>query len=46
MKLDGIAEIKNLKFDIRNRKLIIIHTGNLEAIEDAIIDLNLGGKRF
>ena len=44
MKLDGIQEIKKLEFDLSKRKLTVYHTGNLEAIEDAILDLNLGGK--
>ncbi len=46
MKLDEIQEIKNLGFDILNRKLTVIHTGKLEEIENAIIDLKLGGKRI
>jgi Co/Zn/Cd efflux system component len=46
MKLDGISEIKNLEFDIPNRKLTVTHTGKLELIENSIIDLKLGGKRL
>jgi Co/Zn/Cd efflux system component len=46
MKLDEIQEIKNLEFDIPNRKLTVLHTGKLEEIESAIIDLKLGGKRI
>ena len=45
IKLDGIREIKNLDFDIPNRKLIVFHDGNLESIEHSIVDLSLGGKR-
>jgi Co/Zn/Cd efflux system component len=44
MKLDGIASIKNLDFDIPNRKLTVFHLGSLDRIENAIISLNLGGK--
>lgn len=46
MKLDGISEIKNLEFDIPNRKLTVFHTGELELIESSILELNLGGKRL
>ena len=46
MKLDGISAIKNLEFDISNRILAIYHMGNLEEIEDSVLDLNLGGKRL
>jgi Co/Zn/Cd efflux system component len=43
MKLDGISSIVHLDFDIPNRKLTVFHTGELPQIEQAIIDLNLGG---
>lgn len=46
MKLDEIPEIKNLEFDIPNRKLTVIHTGKLKEIESSVIDLKLGGKRL
>ena len=46
LKLDGIGEIKNLDFDIPNRQLTVFHEGELDKIEDSIIDLNLGGKRL
>ena len=46
LKLDGIEEIKNLDFDIPNRKLAVYHDGRLEEIESSILDLNLGGKRI
>lgn len=46
IKLDGIPEIKNLDFDIPNRRLTVFHDGQLESIESSIIDLNLGGKRL
>ncbi len=41
MKLDGISGVKNLEFDIPNRILAVYHTGNLEKIEDSVLDLNL-----
>jgi Co/Zn/Cd efflux system component len=44
MKLDGIAAIKNLDFDISNRKLTIFHIGAIDQIEHSITELNLGGK--
>lgn len=45
LKLDGIAEIKNLDFDIPKRQLTVFHEGRIEPIEDAIADLNLGARR-
>lgn len=45
LNLDVISEIKNLDFDIANRKLTVFHTGNLSEIESSILELNLGGKR-
>lgn len=46
MKLDGILSIRNLDFDIPNRQLTVFHTNDLDLIEKAIRDLNLGGKRI
>jgi len=46
MKLNEISGIKNLEFDIPNRKLFVFHNGQLELIEESIIALNLGGKRL
>ncbi|MDO6760574.1 cation transporter [Tamlana sp. 2_MG-2023] len=46
MKLDGIQEIKNLDFDIPNRKLAVFHSGNTSEIEKVIAELNLGGKKI
>ncbi|MGQ8335018.1 cation transporter [Sunxiuqinia sp. A32] len=46
MKLDGIAGIKNLEFDIPNRKLTVFHSGEIEQIEKSIYELNLGGKKL
>lgn len=45
MKLDGISSIANLDFDLANRKLIVFHGGQLDQIEQSIVELNLGGKR-
>ena len=46
MKLDGISGIKNLDFDITNRKLTVFHDGQTDQIEKSIIDLKLGGKKI
>ncbi len=46
IKLEGIAEIKSLDFDIPNRKLTVFHDGQVEEIENSIADLNLGGSRL
>lgn len=46
LKLDGIREIKNLDFDIPNRRLFVFHDGRLEQIESSIADLNLGGRHL
>jgi len=46
MKLDGIHEIKNLDFDIPNRKLTVFHNGQADQIENSIIELKLGGKKI
>jgi Co/Zn/Cd efflux system component len=46
MKLDGISGIKNLDFDIPNRKLTIFHNGQIDQIKKSVYELNLGGKRI
>jgi len=46
MKLDGILSIKNLDFDIPNRKLTIFHSGQIDQIEKSILELNLGGQKL
>ena len=46
MKLDGIASIANLDFDIANRKLTVFHSGETDLIEKSVIELNLGGKKI
>ena len=45
LRLDGIAEIKHLAFDIPQRRLTVHHEGRLNEIESSIGDLNLGGTR-
>jgi len=44
LKLDEIAAVKHLDFDIPQRKLTVFHLGNTEPIERAIQALNLGGQ--
>ena len=46
MKLDGISSIASLAFDIRNRKLIVFHNGEIDKIEKSVFELNLGGKKI
>ncbi|CAM3703103.1 putative membrane protein [Flavobacterium saliperosum S13] len=46
LKLDGLSGIKNLDFDIPNRKLTIVHDGNSEEIEKSISSLNLGARKL
>ena len=46
MKLDGISSIKNLDFDIPNRKLTVFHSGEIDQIEKSVLELKLGGKKI
>ena len=46
MKLDGISSIENLDFDIPNRKLTVFHNGEIDQIEQSVLELNLGGKKI
>ena len=46
MKLDEIAAVKRLEFDIPNRLLTVFHTGGLEKIEQSVLALNLDSKRL
>ena len=46
IKLDGISSIKNLNFDIPNRKLCVFHNGEIDQIERSIIELNLGAQKL
>ena len=45
MKLSDFSTIKNLDFDISNRKLTIFHTDKLNDIENALIELQLGSQK-
>ena len=45
LKLDGLAEIKNLDFDIPSRELTVFHDGGLQSIEESIAELSLGDRR-
>lgn len=44
MKLDGVDGIRQLKFEIENRKLIIFHTGENEEITKHLENLKLGAN--
>jgi len=46
LKLGEFSGIKNLEFDIPNRKLIVFHNGQIDQIERSIIELNLGGEKL
>jgi len=46
MKLDGISSIKNLDFDIPNRKLSVYYDGEIDQIERSIFELNLGAQKI
>ncbi len=41
MKLEGIDSIRQLSFDIPQRKLTVFHTGEVETFEQSIHDLKL-----
>lgn len=44
MKLEGISSIKNLKFDIPNRKLSVFHNGQINLITKSIDQLDLSSQ--
>jgi len=44
MKMEGISGIKNLVFDIENRKLTIFHAEENPEIEKRLKELNLGAE--
>jgi Co/Zn/Cd efflux system component len=46
IKLNGISGLKNLDFDIPNRKLTVYHEGQIDLIEKSISELNLGEKKL
>ena len=43
-KLEGFSSVKNLVFDIENRKLEVYHSGDVDEIHQAISQLKLGDK--
>lgn len=45
MKLEGLSVIKNLVFDIENRKLTVFHSEETPEIEQRLKELNLGAER-
>ncbi|MGK0324586.1 MAG: hypothetical protein ACJAR4_002640, partial [Psychroserpens sp.] len=45
MKLDGVTTIKNLEFDIANRRLSVFHIGMSYEIENSLSELKLGSRR-
>lgn len=44
MKLDGMAAIKHLEFDLPNRKLHVVHHNDAEEILRLLIPLNFGAS--
>jgi len=46
LKLNEISSIKNLDFDIPNRILSVIHSGEIDRIEHSINELNLGARKL
>lgn len=46
IKLDGISDIANLEFDLEDRRLTVFHHGNVDQIENAVMELDLGGRRI
>jgi Co/Zn/Cd efflux system component len=46
MKLEGIAQIKEMKFDIPNRFLTVIHENDINPIESSINELNFDSTRL
>lgn len=46
MKIEHLAVVKSLEFDIPKRKLTVFHLDSVEQIEESILELNLGSKRI
>ena len=44
IKLDEVSAVKGLKFDLAERKLEVFHNGELNKIETALKELNLGSR--
>jgi Co/Zn/Cd efflux system component len=42
LKLSGLKEVKNLVFDLPERSVTVVHTGDVSAIGRAMEELNLG----
>ncbi len=46
LKLNNISGIKDLHFDLPQRKLTILHSGQIDTIDKSISDLNLDHKKI
>lgn len=47
MKLNGVKAIKNLDFDIPNRKMAVFHNNDdTNEIEASLLQLNLGSQKL
>lgn len=46
MKLDSFTQIKNLEFDTPSRLLAVFHDNDIQEIEKALKDLNLGSEKI
>lgn len=46
LKLNEISGIRHLEFELSKRELIVFHVGELTKIEEAIGELNLGGRKI
>jgi len=44
MKLDGFQNIVKLSFDLPNRQLIVLHTGEAKEVENSLANLNLSSS--
>lgn len=44
IKLDEFSAVKSLRFDLAERKLEVFHNGELNKIENALNELNLGSR--
>ncbi len=42
MRLSSLREVKHLVFDLTNRSVTVVHTGDVSAIASAVQELNLG----
>lgn len=45
-KLEGHSGLVGLDFDIPNRQLSVFHNGPIEPVEQAILSLDLGGRKL